>query len=264
MIKNILTLVDFTDTAETAINQAVAIARLHNSTVTLFHVTDSEQEEEKARDRLEESVEKLRNSEVSITIKVYRGDIFHEVPEAVKHLQADLVVVGTHGIKGLRQNLFGSNIYKLVSHISTAVLVVSDYTAVVEGGFKRVLFPVAPHRNYLIKAKQTIPLLAPSAQVFLFEINKPGAELDDQVWKNLEETEQFLTEKGVDWQFIEKGSRSFSVGYSRETLDYAKAENMDLVAIMTQVSDRNRSFGKMDKENLMLNKEGLPILCANG
>ena len=262
-MKNKLTLIDFTETATFALKQAIAVAKMHDCSITLCHVASSAQEVEKAVAQLAPSLALIADEGLEALIKVVSGDLFHQVPLVAKQLQPDLVVVGTHGVKGLRQNLFGSNIYKLVSHIPIASLVVSDYTNIVEGGFKKVLFPVAPHLNYQIKAEQTLPLLAPSATVLLFEISKPGVELDGQIWKNLEDTKSYLTQKGIVWEFIEKGTRSFSIGYSHETLEFARLENIDLLVIMTQVSEQGKNYGLIDKENVLLNKQGLPVLCSN-
>jgi hypothetical protein len=55
----------------------------------------------------------------------------------------------------------------------------------------------------------------------------------------------------------------YSVGFSRQSLEYIANHPTDLISIMAQVSKRNKSFGNADKENMILNPMGIPVLCCN-
>lgn len=262
-MKNIVTLIDFTDTATIALKQSIALAKMHSATISLCNVVSTEVAIKEAEGKLAASAKLVQVAGLQSEIVVLVGDLFREVPLWVKQMSPDLVVVGTHGKKGLVQNLFGSNIFKLVRQISGSTLVVNDYSPVVEGGFKKVLFPVAPHFNYQIKAEQTLAVLAPEAKLLLFEIKKPGVDYDEQIWENLVQTKSYLSANKIDWDFVAKGSDSFSIGYSRETLAFAQSDEIDLLSIMTEVSESGKSYGKIDKENVLLNQQGLAVLCTN-
>jgi universal stress protein A len=55
---------------------------------------------------------------------VVRGGLaFFEITEAAKVLNADLIVVGTHGYTGLKRALLGSTAEKVVRHAPCPVLV---------------------------------------------------------------------------------------------------------------------------------------------
>lgn len=264
-MNTILTLVDFTDTANIALEQSIALARRHKAKIIICHVVDSPTDKaaEATKEDLKAFQAQVEQEGLECELCIGHGNLFDEISSISKRTQPDLVVVGTHGKTGLWQNLFGSNIYKLVSKIPLPVLVVNDFTKVQPDGYKRVLLPVAPHPNYLLKVEQTCRVLGENGKVFIFEIRKPGAAFDEQMWKNMEATKNYLDECGVEWEYLEKGSLNFSLGYSHETLNYARESQMDLLSIMTSVSDKNKNFGKMDKENLLLNKSGMPVLCAN-
>lgn len=263
---HILCLVDFTDTANIALEQSIALARAKNLGVSICHIlpdTAPDDEEEELRDKLQPMCNRVERAGLKCELQLERGQLFEEVEEIVKRTHPYLVVVGTHGKRGLRQNLFGSDIYKLVRHISVPTLVVNDNSKVVKDGFRKVMLPVASHPDYLTKVEQTCRVLAQNGTVYIFEIHRPGEAYSDQMGENMEATKKYLDEQGVRWKYLEKDSDHYSVGFSRETLEYAGSHNFDLISIMTNVSEENRSFGKADKENLLLNQQGLPVLCAN-
>ncbi len=260
----ILCLVDFTDTSSKAMEQAVAIAKWKSAAITVCHIVakDSDLGDQLIK-RLSSYEQMAEQFNVAVESITGRGNLFNEVERICLDLKPDLVVVGTHGKSGLKQSLFGSNIYRLVQKIKTACLVVSDYTQTVEGGFKHVLMPVAPHDNYLIKVQQTASMVADDGVIHIFEIRRPGAGYDEKLAKNVEEAKAYLAETRIEYDYIEKGSRALSEGFSQETLDFASTHEMDLLAIMTEVSQENKKFGKADKENALLNKVSLPILTCH-
>ncbi len=263
-MNHILCLVDFTTTAQIAVRQSIALAKGKNAIITLCHILPTGHEAD--HDLLKELrpfEAEVETAGIECKSEISNGPFFQAVEEVIHRLRPGLVVVGTHGKHGLRQNLFGSNIYKLVKSLPVPTLVVNDNTTPMEGGFKAILLPVAPHPDFLLKLEQAAVLLAPGGRIYLFEIRKPGAGYDEEIEKNIRASRQWLEEQNLPWDFIEKGSRNFSVGYSLETIEFAHEHKMDLIAIMAKVSEKNRSFGKLDKENLLLNKEGLPVLCAN-
>lgn len=264
-MQNILTLIDFTSTCDIALKQSIAIAKEHNAMVTLLHITDyyAEAEKEALKEKLWPFAKQIEEAGLDHNVIIAKGSLIQEVKNVVSTLSPDLVIVGTHGKVGIKQNLFGSTIFKMVQEIPTHTLVVNDDTKVVNGGFKKILLPIAPHSDYLLKVKAAQTILSPNGLMVIFVLNKPGAILDNKLIKNIEATKEYLNRNGVRWSYFSEDSTKYEIGYSRETLDLVKQMNVDLISIMAQVSEENQSFGRMDKENLLLNKQGMPILCAN-
>lgn len=260
----IVCLVDFTDTSLKAMDQAIAIARKTGASVTIAHIVAKDAD---LRDGLIKDLSayesRAEEQGVSASSITGRGSLYTEAERIVKDIKPELVVVGTHGKVGLRQNLFGSNIYKLVQKISTACLVVSDFTNTVEDGFRNIIMPVAPHSDYLTKVKQTVPLLADDGTIHIFEIRKPGAGFNEKLAANVKMAQAYLDELNIKHEYIEKGSRDVSDGFSQETIDFAYDMGMDLLSIMTRVSEENKRFGKADKEAALLNKMAIPVLSCN-
>lgn len=262
-IKKVLVLVDFSSTGQLALDQAIEFAQRKKAKVALGHVLTSGEEEQETKHKLEQLAESIDSAGLESDIILERGDFLDEIQHVVKRHKADLVVVGTHGKVGLRQNLFGSNIYNLVKSLPAPSLVVSDDFKRVQGGFKKILLPIAPHENFIKKVTLSAELLAPEGRLVLFSIVKPGLEFSDRLEKNMKETSQFLDDHDISWENVEAESQHFSIGFSRETIQYAADNGIDAISIMAKVSDENKSFGTMDKESIILNKKGLAVLCYN-
>lgn len=264
-MKSILVLVDFTDTAEIAVNQAIAIAKIKQAAITICHVSPSVINEvsDELMKNIEPYAEMVRAQGIENKILVGHGELFHEVHEIVKRLDPDLVIVGTHGKVGLKQNLFGSSIYKLVKGIKAPTLVINDKMNGLNGAFKKIMLPVAPNKDYLLIVKQTINLLAKDGEIIIFAILKPGVDLSDEIIENVESSKRFLDKVGVPYTYLQLDSKHYSIGYARDTFDAVKDHNIDLISIMTHVSEVNPYFGSIDKENIILNDLGIPVLCAN-
>lgn len=264
-MKNILVCVDFTDTAIISIRQAIFIAKYYKSSITICHVSPSVLSEvpEELMEKLKPYSKMIEDEGIESNILVGHGDLFHEVGAIVQRTMPELVLVGTHGKVGIKQNLFGSSIYKLVKGIPSSILVVNNKTKVIEDGYKKVMLPVAPHKDYLLKVKQTCTLISKEGEIVIFAILKPGVPLSDEIVSNIEATQKFLDKIGVKWSYQQVESKHYSIGYARETIEAVREQNMDLISIMTKVSGKNLYFGDIDKENLILNELGVPVLCAN-
>jgi nucleotide-binding universal stress UspA family protein len=258
-MNTILVFIDLTETAQKTLKQAIAIAKKLDKSLEFCHVTLPKKD---AEDTLNDAIEAATEAGVSSKWTILEGDFYDVAANYVKESLPDLVLVGTHGKVGLKQNILGSNIYKLVSELSTPTLVLSDYSEVVSDGYNKVLIPVASHPDYLLKVKEAAKLMAANGKVLLFAISKPGLPLNDDILNNIKNTEEFLNKAGLNWEFVKIDMESFSVGYSMDTLSYARKHAVDMIAILTEVSEQNRYFGKIDKENLMINKDGIAILCV--
>jgi nucleotide-binding universal stress UspA family protein len=264
-MKKYVVLIDFTPTAAIALQQAIASAKLQQAELILLHVLGHFQDNKKA-DTLAAMAEQLKQAEAAgITAKaeVVLGNLYDEVANFIRDHAIDLVFVGTHGMHGIKQTLFGSNIYKLVKGLSAPALVINDKSVVQPGGFKKVLLPVSPHEEFLVKVQQVSHLMAAGGEMVLFAVMKPGVNLDEPTSRNVQAAKQYLDEKGIPNRYEVVDANHFTLGYARETLRYVQDMDVDLIAIMTRVSVENQAFGKLDKEGMLLNELGLPIFCSN-
>src|SRR5689334_329536 len=118
-LKKILVPVDFTETSDVAMNEAVSLAKLLNAGVFLLHVVEqnsyrflaagqsdvmlpSYEELEKAvKEKLYKIAEKIENtSGIKPGVHVTSGNVPSEVIDFSKGKKMDLIVMGTHGASG--------------------------------------------------------------------------------------------------------------------------------------------------------------------
>ncbi|MEO5584342.1 MAG: hypothetical protein ABIQ75_02715, partial [Flavobacteriales bacterium] len=71
-----------------------------------------------------------------------------------------------------------------------------------------------------------------------------------------------LKKEGIAIKTVEEPSTSFSVGFSWPTIDYAKRVGAGCIAIMSVASDEYRYIADAEKERLLTNEPGIPVLCA--
>lgn len=263
---SILVLVDLTPTSYISTDQAIDIAKYKDAKLTLCYIAQSNEEanSEELKNKLDVYTSKLEEKGVKYNVHIGIGDYKNEVSTYVKNNRMDIVVVATHGKQGLKQRWFGSNIYDLIKSLPTATLVMNNATSVKNDGFTKILLPVAAHDNYLMKVEKSCEVLAPNGTMIIFNIVKSGVSVDDNISNNILATKELLTKKGVQFEFKTIESMKFSVGYSKETLEYASQNDIDLISIMTQTSESSEGVSSdVDKENILLNEVGIPVLCAN-
>jgi nucleotide-binding universal stress UspA family protein len=76
-----------------------------------------------------EMVDFCKSAGVSeLTYKVFMGDVAEQIVQYAQEVQADLVIMGTHGYKGLEKIMFGSVADKVVRTAGCPVLTINPYT----------------------------------------------------------------------------------------------------------------------------------------
>jgi len=141
--KRILVPTDFTSDSDTALQEAVEIAKVFHSKVFLIHVDDSIQEasggdalgldviEEADRSDARVATEKMRTeirkvaqeTEVDIAIAERHGTTYAEILEFGTEKGVDLIVIEPHIKRGLQKILRGGVVEQLIQHSRTPVLV---------------------------------------------------------------------------------------------------------------------------------------------
>lgn len=139
--RRILVATDFSELAEKATGWALELARRYEARVDLVHawspplvgspegvspvsavlINDLEREAKQAMTR---ALERYRTAGVALEGTVVCSDPRDAVVETAEKLKADLVVIGTHGRRGLKRALMGSVAEAVVRTAPCPVLVV--------------------------------------------------------------------------------------------------------------------------------------------
>ncbi|MEO7399635.1 MAG: universal stress protein [Polaromonas sp.] len=145
MFEHILVPVDGSSTARQAINKALLVAEKFSSTVTLIYVIDpyaftgvgtdfSYGQSEYLGAATAEAQEAISAAtrifeEYGIPVKgsVVEGHtVYRSILDTAEAVNADLIVMGSHGRRGLEKLVLGSVTAQVLSHAHLSVLVVRD------------------------------------------------------------------------------------------------------------------------------------------
>jgi nucleotide-binding universal stress UspA family protein len=145
MYKHILVPVDGSATSQKAMGNAVAIAQAFKSEVTVIYVIDPYaftgvgtdfaygQAEylgaatAEANDAIKSAKEAFQGVGITATGSVVEGHaIYRGILDTAEALGADLIVMGSHGRRGLEKLVLGSVTAQVLSHAHLPVLVVRD------------------------------------------------------------------------------------------------------------------------------------------
>ena len=139
-LRKILVPTDFSPTAATALDYAAELAKKFDAEILLLHVlpvlawhvhfpvtvplpTDWV-ESVRQRANAELAREAARVKQVKVTTELRDGQVPESVASAVADFKADLIVIGSHGRRGLTHALLGSFAERVVRHSPVPVLTV--------------------------------------------------------------------------------------------------------------------------------------------
>jgi len=208
-MKKILVPVDFSEYSEYALQVAAILAKQQNAEIVVLHMlglseavlTKNEGQEineamyymKLAENRFSAFLDKNYLEGIKVTETVQNYKIFSEVNEVAHENDADLIIMGSHGVSGLSEEVFiGSNTEKVVRTADVPVLVIKN--PVEDFTMKEVVFAcdfkienIRPYHN-AIKLFNSF-----GANVHLLYINLPGerfrssGEIEERV-RNILET----------------------------------------------------------------------------
>lgn len=155
MFDRILFPTDGSDGAAAAFGHALDLAAHHDATVTLLNVVDTTHDtiprieegtvdalEEEGRRIVDEAAAQARERGVDAVTEVTRGEPYREIVDYAEEGGIDLVVMPTHGRRGLERFLLGSTTERVVRRADAPVLTIRpDDDVDVTHPYRDVLVP---------------------------------------------------------------------------------------------------------------------------
>jgi nucleotide-binding universal stress UspA family protein len=147
MYRHIFVALDDSDTSHKALEEAIALARIHGASLEIGHAVDehlvrvfdsrgitttstrqlTHALESSGEEILARAVERASAAGVTAQARLLKGDGEHAddiIANAVAACGADLLVVGSHGRRGVRRLLLGSVAESLVRKVAVSILIV--------------------------------------------------------------------------------------------------------------------------------------------
>ena len=251
---------DFSQVAENAFQHAVNVSKALNREILLLHVVGDSKDIAGKQKKMGESAEKLgKEYGKKPHTEVVDGNIFHAIGNVAKELKAEMIVMGTHGMKGA-QKLFGSKALKVVVSSRIPCLIVQDKP--VKEKFETILLPIDFKTENKEKANWIYYLARNFGSRFvIFKSKARDKGFRRKTLSNIKYIESFLKGHDVEYEIVTSEGRQ---SFKKETVDYAKKAGADLVLVMA-----TRDIKWVDymlgapEQYLIANPEGLPVMCMN-
>lgn len=263
-MKHLLVPVDFSEVTPTVTDVALKLAKLFKGQITFLHVKHikSSPDVDQQLEQLAESVSEKTG--INSNFRIREGSIFAEVRAETATGNYDLVVIGSHGFKGIREMMFGSDILKLLKLIPVPTITVLKGYELPDEGIRKIVVPVASHKTFhlLIDAVINFAKIF-NSEIHLYAVEKPEIKWTDQLILNITNAEAAFKKAAVKYIRVTEKQSSFSLGYSKQTLSYAGTNKTDLIALMAVPAKEHFYFADGDKEQIITNKLLIPVFSTS-
>ncbi|RPH32411.1 MAG: universal stress protein [Bacteroidales bacterium] len=260
---------DFSPVAENALMYAVKIGSLAPSVqVELIYVIESGGLFTKVKLTAKEATEKLKvdysrikeTYGIEVKTTVMEGNIFHTISEHAADINADLVIMGTHGIKGV-QKLTGSWALKVIAGSSVPFLVVQD-SPKDKRVFEHVVMPLDFSFDEKSKLQWAIKVSVQyKSQIHIIIPNAFDAGVQKKVNYNLAFAKKHLEGYNIPYEIHSAGKGG---KFQEEIVKLALDIEADLILIMTSGSldFTDYVFGAQE-QYVIANEAKIPVMCIN-
>lgn len=254
---------DFTDEARSAISHAAYIANSFSGSLVLLHVISSDKAKEKATTKIKEEAEKASNEYgLKVDYTVRKGSIFDLIPDVAKEMGTMLIVMGTHGVKGI-QHITGSHALKVIAQSKVPFIVTQD--KLFTGQIKNIVLPV----KFSGETKSKLPITASIAKHFeavvrIFMSNETDELFRKRVNLEIAFAKNFFDDRGVKYE-IDKAEKTSN--FIPQMIEHANKVNADMIAIVNSTADSgfllSELFGGSSEVEVLNNKYQIPTIVTN-
>lgn len=270
-MSHLLIPIDFSNDSVNALEHGIVVANKLNLDIRLIHVKrknadynasfDLHDFDEVLISGIEDSFEKLIQSfkkkvQGKIDFRIREGRVYNEVCNQAKYGDADMIVMGTHGVSGFEEKWVGSNAFRIVSHASCPVYTIRFNFPKRE--IKRIILPIDESKE----TRQKVPFVAKLAQIFNAEVhvidirenNRASTKNVLDVYVN--QVVSFLKRRNI--KLIQESLKGRNL--TDITIEYALVADADLIAIMNERSERTKHIWLGPYAQQMVNHSPIPVL----
>ncbi|MCR5445548.1 MAG: universal stress protein [Bacteroidales bacterium] len=253
---------DFSSGSAYAVDLAIDIANRWQSDIRLVYVKEKKEDEGPIRAEIER-----RNAGVAHLLKgikleyvLRKGNPADELTSQAKEDDASLLIVGTHGMSGMKKSLLGRNSYKTIEQSPVPVLIVRE-----DFNFSKQLETIVVPLDSSDDTRQKAAQAALFAKTFGATIHLLGlytstvVDVRRIINNYVNFVERYLDKAEIKYvtKFIEV-EKNVTVS----TLEYANAVKADLITIMTEQESTLTSLFLGTYAQQMINESTIPVLTV--
>ncbi len=261
-INKIMVASDFTPVSDNAIDHALKLASVSKAEVFVLHVARELAEVNTAKLKLGQQIENRNPGDVETHVVVKIGNFISEIGVAAAEVGAQLIMMGTHGPKGLIQNLVGGDAMKVVSHSEKPFIVVQE-KGIKDSGYDDIVVPLDMTED----SKQKLDEVADIAKYFNSKVHIIAKHESDKglyvkLKNNVIFAKKYFSEKNMEMAITITEPKT---DFEKEIIKYAKENDADLIAIINSLNWNifGSLFASRREEQIITNKEQIPVLCVN-
>lgn len=258
--KKIIVPWDFSEVSGYALEHAERVARSIDKGIELLHIVEKEEKIEEGLASLQKVAEEVEQKYgIKPSMKVMAGSIFTSISNYASDTKANMVVMGTHGIKGI-QKFTGSYAFKVLLGSKVPFIIVQDKPRS-EDKLSNIVFPIDFRSENKEKLYWAIYLGKYfNSKVHLFKYPVSDLALQKKVNINLNFAIRFLIQNSLDYEIHTAPKGEFG----KETIKFAQEINADLILIVTakNVSFIDFIFGSRE-QYIIANSARIPVMVVN-
>ncbi len=247
---NILVPVDGSSQSMVAFRSAIFFTQKFGSQLTAVHI-EEDFDEAALKAKLEPDAQG-----VSYRYVHKRGSVFKGILSAAEETDANLIIMGTHGVTGFEEFWMGSNAYKVVSSSKCPVLTMREDGAT--NDFKTIVLPI----DTSFESRQKVPYAVSLAKKFGATIHVLGVSVDKdketeyQVAAYCRQVLHSLDDERIPYVH----DKRLGGNITQITMAYASEVKADVILIMTEQEPQIGSFflGKFAQQ--MVNRSTIPVM----
>ena len=252
---------DFSSVAECALTHAIGIAiRQNECRIILLNIVAKEKEIKDSEKNLKATIEKFPiPSHVTIQGATRIGSIFDAIGNFASENDAKLIVMGTHGVKGM-QHIMGSYAVKVITNSKVPFIVVQERKF--RDGYKNILLPM----DFSKETKQKLSMTISVAKSFGSKVHIFYPLASDEHFKQTVANNVALAKNELRVNKIEFDVQEISASgaFVKNMLNYAAAQDIDLIAVVnSQESGFPEILAGTDERTIITNDAQIPVLIVN-
>ncbi len=251
---------DFTTVAEYALQHALKIAKQVNNEISLVHIVKKESEIRDATKKLNETAEQtFSDHQIRPKVLIKEGTIFTTIGETADEVHANLVIMGTHGIRGM-QKLTGSWALKVIISSKVPFIIVQEPPE--KDSFDKIVLPI----NFKKENKENVVWINYLATYYKSNFHILKAHHTDPLFKKGVESNIIFLKRFFDGRNInyEISNAEGKKDFAKETIEFATKIDAALILTMT-----TKGIGLADyvlganEQYIIANSAKIPVMCIN-
>lgn len=253
---------DFSTGSAYAVDLAIDIANRMQMDLMLVYVKTKDEDETPIRAEIER-----RNAGVAHLLKgikmdyvIREGKVSQELCAQAKDCDAQLIIVGTHGMSGFEKNWIGRNTYRTIAESDVPVLTIRE-----DFNFKKSLERIVVPIDNSSDTRQKVPVAAKFAKLFDSELHILGLYTSDNTSiRGIVDGYVRMVDTYLEKAEVKHVCNCVNVpkNLTVTTLEYADSVDADMIVIMTEQESSLTSFLLGNYAQQMLTLSHRPVLSV--